>query len=175
MECDEYGLATVIARKGQAASLARCVEASYGIALPQGPGRASAGDFAFLGIAPGAWFAIHQHGSNGFSHELRTKLADFASVSDQTDGQAVLHLSGERVLDALAKGVAVDLHPRTFRVGDVAVTAVAHIGVTLWRLKDNADGGPVFEVAINRSLARGFWHWLAASSAEFGLAIARSD
>lgn len=89
-------------------------------------------------------------------------------MSDQGDGYAVLHLAGPRVRDTLCKLVPVDMHPRTFKIGDVAVTVAAHIGATLRRLEDHADGSPVFEIAVFRSLATSFWQALSESAAEFG-------
>ncbi len=48
-----------------------------------------------------------------------------------------------------------------------AVTAVAHIGVHLWQ----TDDGPTYELAVPRGFALSFWHWLEASSAEYGLEL----
>ncbi|RYE86794.1 MAG: hypothetical protein EOP19_05950, partial [Hyphomicrobiales bacterium] len=33
------------------------------------------------------------------------------------------------------------------------------------------DAAPTFDVAVTRSYAASFWHWLEASAAEFGLAV----
>ncbi len=167
---DGLGLATVLARRGKGAALAERVQARFGLVLPRGPQRAANDAAAFAGIGPDAWLATGASG-DGFAASLRDALGDLAAISDQSGGSAVLRLSGKRVRDALAKGVAIDLHPRAFVPGDVAVTAAAHIGLTLWRLPDDAEGA-VFEVAVARSLAGSFWHWLAASAAEFGLAVA---
>ena len=62
----------------------------------------------------------------------------------------------------------LDLHERAFQTGAVASTIALHVGATLWRLADGADGSPVFEIAVFRSLAASFWHSLVASAAEFG-------
>jgi methylglutamate dehydrogenase subunit D len=83
----------------------------------------------------------------------------------------VLRVSGHKVRDALCKLVPVDLHPRTFRIGDVAVTVAAHIGATLWRLEDEQNGNSVFEIAVYRSLADSFWSALSESAAEFGFKL----
>jgi sarcosine oxidase subunit gamma len=77
----------------------------------------------------------------------------------------LLQAAGPRVRDALAKGLAIDLHPRVFTTGHAAVTAVAHIGVHIWQVDDS----PTYEIAVPRSLAISFWRWLAASAAEYGL------
>jgi sarcosine oxidase subunit gamma len=68
----------------------------------------------------------------------------------------------------LAKILPIDLHPRAFAPGDVASTTASHIGATLWRLEDSAEGLPVFEIAVFRSLAGSFWDTLTRSAAEFG-------
>ena len=68
----------------------------------------------------------------------------------------------------LAKGIAIDLHPRAFKPGDVALTIAAHIGVQLWQV----DEAPTYEIAVPRSLAKSLWAWLSASAAEFGYEVA---
>jgi sarcosine oxidase subunit gamma len=76
-------------------------------------------------------------------------------------------ISGPRARDALAKGVAVDLHPRAFEAGHAAATLVAHIGVTLWQV----DEAPTFHVCVPRAFSSSFWHWLLASAAEYGFEV----
>jgi sarcosine oxidase subunit gamma len=71
----------------------------------------------------------------------------------------------------LAKILPIDLDERAFEPGKVASTAASHVGTTLWRLEDAADGSPVFEIVMFRSFAGSFWHSLAASAAEFGLVV----
>ena len=93
-----------------------------------------------------------------------------AAVTDQSDGYAVLRLTGPRLRDTLAKLIPIDVHPRAFKIGDVAATVAFHVGATFWRLDDGPDGAPVIEVAVFRSLAGSFWHALSDSAAEFGFA-----
>lgn len=168
---DGLGLAVVLARKGQSAALAARVTERFGLDLPQGPRRAAHGDIAFIGTGPDAWLVTREAAGNALAPALEAELLGLASVIDQTDGYAVLRLTGPKLRATLAKGVTLDLDPRVFRVGDAAVTVVSHIGVTLWRLDDAPDGAPVFEATVFRSLARDFWHWLSDSSGEFGLTL----
>lgn len=171
-ERTDYALAMVIARRGKEADLAARASA-WGVALPKGPTRQAQGSLAFIGVGPGRWLVTLDNGGaamNGavpWSKALARDLAGLASVSDQSDGYAVLRIGGRDVRAILAKGVAVDLHPRAFCAGDVAVTQIAHMGVMLWQLDDR----PTFEIAVFRSLAGSFWHWLAASAEEFGLTV----
>jgi heterotetrameric sarcosine oxidase gamma subunit len=88
---------------------------------------------------------------------------DLVAVTDQTGARAVIRIAGRDAADALAKGCLVDLHPRAFPDNAVAITAIAHIGVILWR------EGNGFALATPRSSAQDVLHWLTASAAEFGL------
>jgi heterotetrameric sarcosine oxidase gamma subunit len=166
-------LAIVTARRGMAAELAKRVNA-MGIVLPSGPRREAQGSLAFLGIGPGRWLATLDHGANtsrscdASVKSLAHDLAGAASVVDQTDGYAVLQIGGAKARATLAKGVAIDLHPRAFRAGDVAVTQIAHVGVTLWQLDDQ----PTYAISVFRSFSGSFWHWLSVSAEEFGIAVA---
>ena len=69
------------------------------------------------------------------------------------------------------RAVCIDLHPRVFRPGDVALTAIAHIGVQLWQL----DDGPTYELAVFRSMAMSFWSWFEGAAAEYGYEIIAGD
>ncbi|HEX4241170.1 MAG TPA: sarcosine oxidase subunit gamma family protein [Steroidobacteraceae bacterium] len=169
---DGLGLATLAERNGSRSALSQRIREEFRIELPRGPSRAADGDVAFAGTAPGTWLAMRDHGGNAFAAALARSTAGLASVTDQTDGYAVLRLTGPMVRPALAKLVPIDLHPREFAVGSVASTVASHMGVTLWRLPD-AGGAAVFEIAVFRSLAESFWHALAEGAAEFGVAIGR--
>ena len=163
------GLAAVEPRKGRAAELIAHVEARYGLSPPKSLRRVAAGSVAFLGVGPNRWLAVSENGA-GFADDLMDALDGVASVIAQTDGLAVLRISGSRVRDTFAKGLPIDLDPRAFAVGDVASSTLAHIGVTIWRADETA-----YDVAVPRSFAGDFSHWLAESAAEFGLSDGRGE
>ena len=171
---DGLGLATVALRKGQGEALGQRVKERFGLLLPDGPRRQAAGGVAFAGTGPGMWLAARERGGNDFAAALEAELGDLAAVTDQSDGYAVLRLTGPELRNALAKLIPLDLHARAFKPGDVASTVASHMGVTLWRLDDAADGSPVFEFAVFRSLAGSFWHALSQSAAQFGLRVTAS-
>jgi sarcosine oxidase subunit gamma len=102
-------------------------------------------------------------GSRDLEIELKKLLGDIANVVDHSDGRVVVRISGPRARDVLVKGIPIDLHPRAFKANDVAITHVSHIGVILWQLDDQ----PTYELALFRSYADSFVHWLADSAAEF--------
>jgi sarcosine oxidase subunit gamma len=159
---DDGALARLASRRGLEAVLALLVRRHYGIELPSGPAVASHDGIAFIGIAPEAWMVI------GVELEaLAQSLGTAASLFDWSDSRALLQLSGPRVRDTLAKGLPVDLHPRVFRSGCVAVTRIGHIGVTLWQI----DAAPRFKLAVPRSYAGDLLHWLLQAGAEYGTTL----
>lgn len=167
-ERDELALAIVMARRGKTQALADRVREQLHVELPEGPRRAVNGELAFAGIGPGMWLATRDKGINAFSRELRGLLSDVAAVSDQSDAYAVLSLAGFNVREILAKLVSIDLHSRAFSTGDIAVTMAGHLALTVWRLEDQANGSPIFELAVPRSFAESFAHALCAGVAPLG-------
>lgn len=172
---DGIGLALVMARRGEADALAALVQARFGLELPAGPARARQGDVAFAGIGPGTWLASSEGAGNRFATSLRTMLRGVASVTDQSDGHAVLRLGGAAAHTVLSRLVPVDLHPARFGRDAVAVTVLSHIGVTLWQAEDDQDGRARYELAFYRSYTESLWHALAEAASEVGLAIASSS
>jgi sarcosine oxidase subunit gamma len=154
-ELDGMGIATVLARKGQSSALAARLRGRYGMELPNGPKLTNANGITLLGQGPGTWLALREGGGNEFALSLRDAIGGLASVADQSDGLAVVQVSGARVREALCKLFAVDLDARAFQVGDVAATPAGHVGATLWRVED-AQGCASFGIAVHRSFAASF-------------------
>jgi methylglutamate dehydrogenase subunit D len=167
---NDLAMATVIARRGHHDQLAERVRSTFGIDLPGKARRNEAGPTAFVWSGPGQWLACAE-GIEPlmFEERLRSELSGLASVSDQSDSRIIVRVAGSHARDMLAKGVMVDLHPRAFRPGDVALTTVAYVGVHLWQI----DAAPTYELAVYRSFAGSFWHWLIDAGAEFGIAVDR--
>ena len=166
---ESFALATMIARKDSLPALRARVLATHGLDLPDGPRVAGGPELSFLATAPGAWLALSLQ-AHDIDARLGADVGDLASVADQSDGYAVLRLSGPRVRDTLAKGFSVDLHPTRFGPGSAAVTSVAHMGAILWRMLGADTPAPAFHLAVFRSYAESVWHWLSISAAEYGIA-----
>jgi heterotetrameric sarcosine oxidase gamma subunit len=163
-ELKNLQIATVIARRRDAFS--ERLRSSYQLELPSGPRREVTEPLTLLGTGPRTWLAMRRRGKP-LAPELARELEETAAVTDQSDSYAVLRLSGPMIRATFEKGLGVDLHPRAFEVGDVAVTTCSHIGVVVWQ----TDEAPTYELAVLRSYAGSLWHWLAESAAEFGLAV----
>ena len=161
------GIATVMARKGKASELAAAIKENFGLVPPDGPQWVSAQGTTLLGVGRHKWLAIRGSEENGdFVAQLSAGLEGLASVVEQSGALGVLRLSGPMLYPTLEKGVQLDLAALAFPAGSVAVTSIAHIGVTLWKIDETT-----VELAIARSLADSFMHWLAASAAPHGLEV----
>ena len=161
---EDFQIASVAARRGQVPDLnARC-RALAGITMRDGPARVCKPPFTILGVGPDRWLLLRA-GDMPLARDLAIAFGASASVCDQSDGYVIFQVSGHRARNVLAKGVPIDLDPEVFDPGRCAVTTIAHIGAIVWQ----SDDLPTYEIAIFRSFADAFWHWLIASSAQFGV------
>jgi heterotetrameric sarcosine oxidase gamma subunit len=156
------GIATLMARKGKIDALAASIKEQYDIALPSGSRWSGSNALALLGTGPERWLAVHSAPPARFIASLAQQLEGVASVVDQSGAYGMLRLGGPALIETLAKGVAIDLDARSFPAGSVAVTQIAHIGVTLCKI----DESPAIDVIVARSLSVSFWHWLSISAGD---------
>ncbi|MCB2049033.1 MAG: sarcosine oxidase subunit gamma [Novosphingobium sp.] len=152
------GIATVMARRGVDAA---AIGAVLGCALPGGPGWRNGGDLSAIGTGPGTWLVMTETGSGDFAEDLTQRFRGLASVTDQSSAYAVFRLSGHDARTLLQRGVSIDLHPAAFAPGSAATSMISHIGVIFWQM----DDAPTYEVAVFRSLAGSFRHWLDSVAA----------
>jgi methylglutamate dehydrogenase subunit D len=161
------GLATVMVRRGKSAALAQAVRQHYGIALLDAAVCVRHERTSFIGTGHGRWLAAFEARSRTFIEDLQRGLDGSASVVDQSHAFGVLRLSGPAVLSTFEKGVHIDLAADVFKVGSAAATSIAHLNVQLWKV----DDAPTFDVAVPRSFAGSFCHWLETSAAIHGLVV----
>ncbi len=83
-------------------------------------------------------------------------LSDHAALTDQTDGWALLTLSGPMAEAALMRPVPLDLRLSAFPVGRTTRAPLNHMQAILTRTAPDA-----FEVMVFRSMARTAWSELA--------------
>jgi len=157
----DAGLATVMARRDGGAGIAD----RLGMALPAGPARARDATMALLGTGPGVWLAMAEGAGPCWAEELAERLSGVASVVDQSGGYAVLRLAGPGALTLLSRGAFVDFDAAAFPTGSVMVTDIAHMGVIIARI----DDAPSFHVALFRSHAESFAHWIEATARGMGV------
>jgi methylglutamate dehydrogenase subunit D len=159
----DFAMASVLARRDRAPAMADAAERYCGVRPPAVPAIASGPEMSFIWSGPGHWVALAEASATSIDARLEPLHAT-ASVIDQSDARVMLDLSGRNVREMLAKGIALDLHPRAFKTGDAALTSVSHIAVQFWQVAD----APAYRLLVTRSYFFSFWRWLAASAAEFG-------
>lgn len=163
--------AILSARRGAAQRVADAALTAFGVALPATPRAVVGGGATFLWNGPAQWLVELPAGAEDIETVLGGPFGGLAAICEQSDARIALDLGGPRVRDVLAKGLPIDLHPDSFRSGDVALTGVAHIGVHLRQISD----APSYRLAVVRSFFGSFWHWLASSAAEFGCEVAAPE
>jgi sarcosine oxidase subunit gamma len=167
-EREGLAIAHVAARKGKAGEVADRLAALVGAPPQDGPRCVRGQGTVVIGCAPGQWFVLAEGaGGAGAAARAAEALAGIASVLDHSSGKAVVCVRGARARDVLAKGCPIDLDVSVFGPGRAAATEIAHMGCQLWQV----DEEPTFDLMVNRSLARSFWSWLAASAAEYGYEV----
>jgi heterotetrameric sarcosine oxidase gamma subunit len=78
-----------------------------------------------------------------------------AALTDQTDGWAVLSLTGPAAVEVLARLLPLDLRTQSFEVGMALRSPLNHMNAIILRL-----GAEAFEIMVFRSMARTAWHEL---------------
>jgi sarcosine oxidase subunit gamma len=120
-------------------------------------------------MQPSAWLLMAPPGEPGaLARSAKETCGESGSVVDQTQGRAVLHLSGGKARDLLARICRVDLHPRAFHAGCVAATAVAELACLLYQ----RDDGPGFELVLPASYAGWFAEAVRRAATGAGYEIA---
>ena len=153
-----FGLASVHALR--AVSAARIGE-RIGVRAPETPRAEIFETTTVIGTGPGAWLVLDQTAQTDWVEQLEARLAELASVSDQSAGYCILRVGGGQARELLQKGVHLDLHPDVFGPGSAATTVIGYIGVVIWQL----DATPTYELAFYRSYQASFQAWLEAALA----------
>ena len=116
---------------------------------------------------PDQYFVLAENrGEGALCRELKAKLSGLASVTDQSHGRVVIRIAGPRARAVLAKGTPVDLHPYVFLSGASALTQMAHVGVHLTRVGEDA-----FDLSVFRGFSGSFWEWITEQAEEFGYQV----
>ena len=164
----DLALRVISGNAGQADAIAAAALSLTGLQLPVEAAGVSENGLALIGTAPGQWLAVAEgHSGHALLESLSGALSGLATIVDQSDGKAVLEISGPRARDALAKGCALDLHPSVFLPGSAATTPVALIDCQIWQI----DAKPTYGLAVPTSYAESFWTWLTASATEYGYEV----
>lgn len=122
-----------------------------------------------LPIGPETWMIIGPHFSDDWQGELERSVGTVATLFDQTFAYGVLQLNGQDALSLLQKGLFIDLAEALRNDGDCVCGLIGHVNVTVWRAMHDEFG-----VAVARSYAASFWHWLITSASASGMELVRA-
>lgn len=131
-------ITSIAPQSGQERAVSEALKNSYGLAFPA-PNRAT--------VKAGTrcvWFGP------GLAMLMGPvpKPINGASLTDQTDGWAVMQLQGDACVDVLASLVPVDLRPAVFKRGHTARTTLFHMPLSVTR-----TGASSFDLMVFRSMA----------------------
>ena len=133
---------------GQERAVSDLLEKALDLSLP-GPGKTNGDDSArLIWMGRGQVFLIGSPAPEG--------LQGPAAITDQTDGWAVMRLSGAGATDALSRLCPLDLRVSSFRTGQTARTELAHMMALVTRVDDLT-----FDLMVMRSFARTAMHDLS--------------
>jgi sarcosine oxidase subunit gamma len=97
--------------------------------------------------------------------QLRSAVpAAYGALTDLTDARVRLGVSGSAARELLAAGVALDLHPAAFVIGQSAQTGLHHTGIFLERVAADA-----YELFIPRTFAATIWEFLVDAALPHGV------
>jgi len=144
------------------AAFVSAVESVLGATPPSAPNTvAVAGAASLLWLAPDQWLAV---GTGDLASRLTAVLGTLHHlVCDVSAGRRVLELAGPAARTVLSKGMSLDLHPRAFKPGQCAQSALARVPVLLHQL----DESPRYRLYLRRSFAPYILAWLNAAMREF--------
>lgn len=144
-EAKPVTMTTIAAYTGQAAALDKALKAAHGLGLPTVNGSSAASD------ARAIWFGRDMALLLGPSPDAG--LAQYAALTDQSQGWAMMELAGDGATDVLARLCPVDLRLSQFAVGATVRTEARHMMASVTRVGEDA-----FMIMVFRSMARTLLH-----------------
>lgn len=147
--CESLSLAMILLRRGVAVAASNALQAQLGLALPQPGCLTSARETLVLWSGPDRFLAVRDAPGAALVPALIAALGDLAHVVEASSSRAVFEVSGSGAAEALNRVLPIDLHPRAFPAGSVALTTAAHMAVQVWRASDDA----VFRLACSSSFS----------------------
>lgn len=129
---------------------------------------AKSGDTTVIWQGPDEWLVTGRAWAGSeLEAQLREVVATHGGAAVDVSGQrTTLRLGGSRSRDVLAKGCALDLHPRFFGEGSAAQTMLGQAGVVL--LAVDASGAD-YRILVRSSFARYLADWLLDAAEEYTL------
>lgn len=143
--------------------LSRAIEKAYGMDMPEvGQSTCSkVADVWLFGMQTDQlWLFFDRNDRQDFRpvDDVAKRLGAAGYYTDQSDGWAMVSISGPNSRQALARICSLDLHENVFKKGAVARTVMEHMGTVIFR-----DGPDSFIVFSPRSMAKSLLHAVTTS------------
>ena len=145
------------------------VEDLIGVALPSAGRSRSVGDTRVYWLGPDEWLLVGSADEAALAEVLRPAGGAVVDVSGQ---RTVIEISGPYAREVLAKGCALDLHPRLVSAGFAVPTLLAHVPVII-DVRENGDQvlGSAAEISaaiiVRTTFARHLADWLLDAAVEY--------
>jgi sarcosine oxidase subunit gamma len=144
---------------------ADALEGALGVALPVDPGSTRGADnLDVLWMGPDEWLVVAEEGALPPAARLEAAAGPDATVVDVSGQRAIVALGGDAARELLAKGCALDLHPRTFAPGACASTLIARTQATLLAREEE------YWILVRASFAAYLAEWLLDAAHEYAAA-----
>ncbi|HWK47557.1 MAG TPA: sarcosine oxidase subunit gamma family protein [Stellaceae bacterium] len=113
---------------------------------------------------PGRWLVVAAEPIEALSARVASRIGgNDAALVDLSQARSVVRLTGPAWRDLLAKGVRIDLHPKTLPPGSSVQTMFGRIAVTLHVL----PSGEGADLLVYRGFALTLWEMLTDGMREF--------
>jgi heterotetrameric sarcosine oxidase gamma subunit len=136
----------------------RAVKAAYGI-VPPAVGPAGKDNARFICLARDQFFLLFDDTGTDPVATVSQRLSGTAYLTDQSDGWALLGISGPRSRAAMERICPLDLHPAIFAIGAAARTVMEHLNVIVLREAEDR-----FLLMSPRSSSGSFLHAVRTSA-----------
>lgn len=144
-------------------------EGLIGVGLPSAGRTDSVADTRVYWLGPDEWLLVGAGDEPALAEVLRPAGGAVVDVSGQ---RTVIEISGPYAREVLAKGCALDLHPRVVPAGFAATTLLAHVPVII-DVRENGDPllGSAAEMSVaiivRTTFARHLADWLLDAAVEY--------
>ncbi|MDE0241827.1 MAG: sarcosine oxidase subunit gamma [bacterium] len=144
------------------------VRTALGVSLPGEPNTVMTGNnLSALWLGPDEWLIVGPPDAERAMTGQLAKALPGTAVVDVTEGRTTIRTRGPMVLDILAMGCPLDLHPRAFGPGRCAQSTLGRSPIILHQV----DGAPLFDIHVERSQADYLWTWLETAGRPYGVAV----
>lgn len=134
-ERTDLALVSVATPVGGDGKLEKALRSAFSLALPQPVLSTTKGDMRAVWMAPEQIMLIFPHSTPDAESHVQMQLKGAGYTTDQTDGWAVLEVSGPQTLSALERICPVDLALEAFPENASARIVMEHLGAVIVRLE----------------------------------------